>query len=261
MTKPLVSLLLLTICLSAPTGAIHPGQELSSSDDGVVESSDAEIRSKHPLLARCCPTISIAARGQDWAPLFNGRDLENWSHVGDGGFAIEDGLLKTYGGMGLLWYTPRKFHDVVLRVVYKGSSRNNAGVFIRIPEAPTEPWMAVHRGFEVQIDDREDEFHKTGVLYSLTMAKASPGKPDDWNVMEITLDGDRTIVEVNGILVTDFEEGDAVPPRVHDYEPYRGPRPTSGYIGLQNHSDDDVIYFKEVSYKPLRRQLDPTRHH
>jgi hypothetical protein len=205
------------------------------------------------LLSLCCAAVLGSASNQEWVPLFNGRDLEDWNHVGDGGFTIEDGLLKTQGGMGLLWYAPRKLENVVVRVVYKGASQNNAGVFIRIPESPTEPWMPVNRGYEVQIDDRADEFHKTGVLYSLTRAKASPGKPDDWNVMEITLDGDRTIVRVNDVLVTDFTEGDDVPAKVNDYEPDRGPRPSAGYIGLQNHSDDDVVYFKEVSYKPLRK--------
>ena len=153
------------------------------------------IRNRQSLLGMWCLVFLFPANNQEqgWAPLFNGRDLEGWSHVGPGGFSIEDGLLKTHGGMGLLWYTPRKFENAVLRIVYRGAAQNNSGVFIRIPEAPTEPWMPVHRGFEVQIDDREDDFHKTGVLYSLTRAKASPSKPDDWNVMEITLDGERTI--------------------------------------------------------------------
>jgi hypothetical protein len=225
----------------------------SLTEGRVVDRENAVIRSRQSLLSMCCLAFLTSVSSQESVPLFNGRDLEYWDHVGNGGFTIEDGLLKTYGGMGLLWYTPQKFHDVTLRVVYKGASQNNAGIFIRIPERPTEPWMPVHRGFEVQIDDREDEFHKTGVLYSFTKAKATPAKPNEWNVIEITLDGDRTIVEVNGVLVTDFKEGDEVPPKVHDYEPDRGPRPDSGYIGLQNHSDDDVIYFKEVSYKPLRQ--------
>ncbi len=218
-----------------------------------MKRASAMTRYGRSLMAIGCFVFLATVNTQEWTPLFNGGDLEGWSHVGDGGFTIEDGLLKTHGGMGLLWYTPRKFHDVTLRVVYKGASQNNAGVFIRIPEAPTEPWMPVHTGFEVQIDDREGEFHRTGVLYSLTKAKASPGKAGEWNVMEITLDGNRTIVEVNGVLVTDFTEGDEVPPKVHDYEPDRGPRPVSGYIGLQNHGEGDVIYFKELSYKPLRQ--------
>lgn len=195
--------------------------------------------------------LSLPMSSQEWKPLFNGKDLEGWEQVGDGHFIIEDGLLKTSGGMGLLYYEGKKFGNAIIKVVYKGADKNNAGVFIRIPEKPAEAWMPVNKGFEVQIDDREDEFHKTGVLYSFTKAKASPGKPGEWNTMEITLDGDRTIVHVNGVLVTDFKEGDPVPEKVKSYEPDRGPRPESGYIGLQNHGGDDVIIFKEISYKEL----------
>lgn len=188
---------------------------------------------------------------QEWKPLFNGKDTAGWEHVGPGEFVVQDGLLKSQGGMGLLWYTSQKFGDVKLKIVYKGADQNNAGVFIRIPETPEEAWMPVNRGYEVQLDDREDEFHKTGVLYSLTKARATPGIPGEWNTMEITLDGNRTIVYVNGELVTDFTEGDAVPEKAETYEPDRGPRPEKGYIGLQNHSDDDTMLFREISYQEL----------
>ncbi|SDB52027.1 protein of unknown function [Flavobacteriaceae bacterium MAR_2010_188] len=191
------------------------------------------------------------AGAQNWQPIFNGKDFSDWQHVGDGSFEIENGMLKSQGGMGLLYYTPKKVGNAKIKVVYKGADKNNAGVFIRIPEEPTEAWMPVHKGYEVQIDDREDEFHSTGVLYSLTRAQATPGKPDEWNEMIITLDGNHTMVHVNGVLVTDFTEGDKVPEKKLDYEPDRGPRPDMGYIGLQNHGDGDVIYFKEVSIKPL----------
>lgn len=195
--------------------------------------------------------MTISLNAQDWVPLYNGENLEGWEHVGDGNFIIEDGILKSQGGMGLLWFTDQKFSNVKLRVVYKGAEANNAGVFIRIPEKPTEAWMPVNKGYEVQIDDREDEFHKTGVLYSLTKAKASPGKPGEWNTMEISLMGNRTMVHVNGVLVTDFKEGDPVPEKTLVYEPDRGPRPESGYIGIQNHGIKDVIEFMEISYKNL----------
>lgn len=198
----------------------------------------------------CC---GLARAQEDWTPLFNGKDLTGWEHVGPGKFVVKKGQLKTVGGMGLLWYTGQPFEDVVIRVVYQGTEANNAGVFIRIPERPTEPWMPVNRGYEVQLDDRADAFHRTGVLYSLTEAKAAPGKPGTWNTMEITLDGDRTLVHVNGVLVTDYTEGDPVPEKEKEYEPDRGRRPRVGYIGLQNHGKHDTILFKEVSYRPLRK--------
>jgi hypothetical protein len=190
-----------------------------------------------------------------WTPLFNGKDLTGWEHVGPGSFVVERGTLKTSGGMGLLWYTRERLGNVTIRVVYRNPGGVNSGVFIRVPEKPTEPWMAVYRGYEVQIDDEvdADEYHCTGVLESLTRAIGRPGHPAEWNTMDITLDGERTTVTVNGQLVTDYHEGEAVPPKKERWEPDRGPRPVSGYIGLQNYSDDAVVYFREISVRPLLR--------
>src|SRR5512147_3242304 len=188
--------------------------------------------------------------------LFKGHDLSEWKHVGPGEMVIEKGLIRTSGGMGLLYFAGEKFGDCVIRVVYRMEHANdNSGVFIRIPEEPTEPWMPVNRGYEVQIDNDADDYHATGVLYSLTRALARPGKPGpEWNTMEITLDGSRTVVFVNGIKVTDHLQGEGHldPPKTKDYEPERGPRPAEGYIGLQNHSDNDIVYFKDISVRPLK---------
>jgi hypothetical protein len=70
--------------------------------------------------------------------------------------------------------------------------------------------------------------------------------------MDITLEGPKTLVYVNGEKVTEYIEGEPVPPKTRDFEPNRGPRPLSGYIGLQNHDSLSVVYFKEVAVKPLK---------
>ncbi len=189
------------------------------------------------------------------AQLFNGKDVNGWQHCGAGQFIIEKGLLKTQGGMGLLWYTERIIGNTVVRVVYKTTNKkSNSGVFIRIPQRPTEPWMAVNKGYEVQIDDSGDDYHTTGTLYSFTKAMNRFSKPNEWNTLEITIDGATTHVTVNGAKVTEFTEGDDVPARKNPSEPERGKRPNEGYIGLQNHSDNDVVYFKEISIRPIERK-------
>ena len=205
-------------------------------------------------------TVAVGAEGGGWKQLFNGKDLTGWKHVGPGGMTVVDGLIKTHGGMGLLYWTGGKVGDCQIRVVFKMRDHNdNSGVFIRIPIEPREEWMPVNYGYEVQIDNEpeksnEDEYHVTGTLYSLTKPLAKPGKPGpEWNTMEITLDGPRTIVYVNGQKVTDYTEGQPVPARKFDFEPQRGPRPLKGWFGLQNHSDNDVVFFKEVAMRPLKK--------
>jgi hypothetical protein len=202
--------------------------------------------------------ISCSNQEKKWRQLFNSKDLTGWEQVGPGNFVVEDSQLKTVGGMGMILYPAEKFSNCIIRVVYTVKDNDcNSGVFIRIPEIPEDEWEAVNKGYEVQIDNGTrhvgGEYHCSGVLYSLTKAMAHPQKlPGEWNTMEITLDGQRTVVTINGEKVTDFTEGDPVQPKTRDFEPERGPRPESGYIGLQNHDSLSIAYFREVAVKPLK---------
>ena len=206
-------------------------------------------------------TEVMAADPDGGRQLFNGKDLDGWEHIGPGRFVLEDGLLKTEGGMGLLWYTKEKFGNCVLRVVYKTSQpSDNSGVYIRIADKPKDPWYAVHHGYEVQIAESPGapSYRTTGAIYSFAEAKAKPAKkPGEWNTLEITLSGERVQTAINGVAVADFDP-DAPPPKLQERggqgDPEAGPRPKSGYIGLQNHDDNCRVYFKEVSVRPL-----PTR--
>lgn len=201
-----------------------------------------------------------AQDSKEWRQLFNGKDLTGWKHVGPGDQYVENGLIKSHGGMGLLYWQGEKFGNCVIKVVWAmRDSNSNSGIFIRIPIEPREEWMPVNYGYECQIDNhpelsKEDDCHYTGTLYSLTKPLAKPAKPGpQWNTTEITLDGLRTIVFVDGVKVTDFKEGDPVPDRKFDFEPQRGPRPEFGYMGIQNHSQSDVVFFKEIAVKPLKK--------
>ena len=218
------------------------------------------LNMKRNLCLVILSVVLISCSDQDgkWRQLFNGKDLSGWEQVGPGSFVVEEGLLKTVDGMGMILWSAEKFSNVIIRVVFKVKDNDcNSGVFIRIPEKPADEWAAVNNGYEVQIDNGTrhvgGDYHCTGVLYSLTKAMAHPQKsPGEWNTMEITLDGQRTIVFVNGEKVTDFTEGDPVPEKTRDFEPDRGPRPESGYIGLQNHDALSTAWFKEVAVRPLK---------
>lgn len=187
----------------------------------------------------------------EWRQLFNGKDLTGWKMVGPGGFQIKDGALETQGGMGLLYYTGEPFGNTTIRVVFQTTGdRGNSGVFIRLPEPPKDPWYGVHNGYEVQIESGGDDWHCTGALYSLAKVSARNQKPaGEWNTMEIILKGQTTIVRLNGKQVNEFRGDQPVPPRKMWFEPVRGPRPASGYIGLQNHDPGSIVRFKEISVR------------
>jgi hypothetical protein len=199
----------------------------------------------------CLPLFGADA----FRPLFDGKTLDGWTMTGPGKFVIEEGLMKTTGGMGLLYYDKEKFGDATLRVVFKTTGpRDNSGVVIRLPEKPSDPWYGVHNGYEVQIDGAGDDWHSTGAIYSLSKVTSRQQKTQgDWNTMDIELRGPVTRIFVNGVLVNEYKDGQPVPERKQWYEPVRGPRPNTGYVGLQNHDSNSTVYFKEVSVGPLKK--------
>ena len=188
--------------------------------------------------------------------LFDGTSLDGWAKIGPGNFVIEDHLLRTEGGMGLLWYTREKFGNCVIRVEYKvANASSNSGVFVRIAAEPADPGFAVHHGYEIQILDNADEFHRTGAVYTFSPTKPGAAKPPgEWNTMEITLDKAKILVTLNGQQITAFDPATAkIPPRKESSDPQLGPRAEVGYLGLQNHSDKDPVWFRKVSVRPLNR--------
>ena len=204
-----------------------------------------------------CPLVTAADR-----QLFNGKDLAGWARIPrhenvpadqQPGFVVKDGLLVAIPAAPEddLWFTGEKFGNATLRVVYKVSAPNaNSGVFIRIPVQPKSEDDAINKGIEVQIDESGDDFHCTGVLYSMTQAKARPYKPaGEWNTLEITMKGQSTTVKLNGVQVTDYDGAAAVPAKKSVYEPDRGPRPDTGYIAIQHHGGAASVSFKEISLR------------
>jgi hypothetical protein len=210
------------------------------------------------MAVSCLP--AFGAKDQS---LFNGKNLSGWARIPrhedapanqQPGFKVEDGLLVSLPDAPEddLWYTRKKIGNATLRIVYKVSDPSaNSGIFIRIPEKPKSEDDAIDKGIEVQIDESGDDFHCTGVLYSMTKAKARPYKPaGEWNTLEIKLEGPRTIVHLNGELVTDYDGVSPVPPKNGKYEPKRGPRPESGYIAVQHHGGAATVWFREITLVP-----------
>ncbi|MEO8429592.1 MAG: DUF1080 domain-containing protein [Verrucomicrobiota bacterium] len=242
-----------------------------------------------PVLHGAAPNAEPAWR---LLPLItDGKVDPGWIHVGWGGFVVDDGALRTEcdpKGLGLLVYKKERLGNCQVRVVFKSKeAKSNSGVYVRIADGILEqagqpgtaferdatgtpstasmekvkaaaereegPWFAVHRGYEVQIADGGDPYHRTGAIYSLAPSSADSKKEGEWKTMVITLAGDRVFVDLDGKRITSFDSASPdLPPQKQWYEPKRAPkRPAVGYIGLQNHDPGDVVWFKEVSVRQL----------
>ncbi len=122
------------------------------------------------------------------------------------------------------------------------------------------PWYGVHRGYEIQIasfpgDPQSTSSSGTGAIYSLAQSTGVHSDTRDWTTMIVTLDGDRISVDLNGKTVSTFDTAkDPAPPQQIWFQPKREPkRPQVGYIGLQTHDPKDIVWFKEISVRPLSK--------
>ena len=168
-----------------------------------------------------------------------------WNHYGPGYFVLDEktGVLKSQGGMGLLWYSRKKYRDFVLELEFKSSQTDtNSGIFLRIPEIPTSDDYIYH-SFEVQIYDCGSGIHKTGAVYDAEAPRSDAFKPTgEWNFCKITFRGDFIHVELNGVEVIGWK----AEPRgkIKDFA-------AAGYIGFQNHDSISPVYFRNIYVKEL----------
>ncbi|MBU6535229.1 ThuA domain-containing protein [Streptomyces mayonensis] len=175
--------------------------------------------------------------------IFNGQTLEGWKQAGPGKFNIKDGTLETEGGMGLLWYQAKELKSYSLKLDWKMQGDDNSGVFVGFP-ASEDPWSAVDRGYEIQIDATDEVDRTTGSIYTFKAANIKARDqvlrpPGQWNSYEIKVRGERLQVFLNGVKINDFTNKD----------PERSL--TDGYIGLQNHGADDQVSFRNIQLKEL----------
>ncbi len=168
-----------------------------------------------------------------------------WNHYGPGYFELDrqTGVLSSHGGMGLLWYSVKKYKDFVLELEYKCSeAKTNSGVFLRVPEMVTSDEYIYH-SFEVQISDIGEGIHKTAAVYDAEPPSHDASNPTgEWNRYRITFKGNQIQVELNGEEVLAWE----AEPRgkIKDIA-------SEGYIGLQNHDWDTSVSFRNIYIKEL----------
>ncbi|WBB67857.1 ThuA domain-containing protein [Micromonospora sp. WMMD812] len=232
-------------------------------------------------LTRLAAASDIGRGGHTgYEPLFDGtaESLRGWQQAPSGQFGIQpDGSLRSSGGLGMLWHT-KELGDFSLKLQFRDiapdTGRANSGVFIRFPDpripldqrppgscgtvgsARTSPaWVAIYCGHEIQIYDGETgEPQKTGSVYNfdpVPLAQAGVTPKDQWNDYEIRAVGQHYTIIRNGVVINEF---DNTPGKQSSRA---GDPPTDlrqflrGFVGLQNHGDNDLIEFRNIRVRDL----------
>jgi hypothetical protein len=166
-----------------------------------------------------------AAEGDEFVPLFNGKDLTGWVVEGPGEYenkdgttspmwSVHNGVLRTEGrGFGFLRYKERVFADFVLHVEYRMSSGANSGIGIRtgtFDPSRSKQTRPSYASYEVQLLDdagKPATPYSSGSLYRYVAPKKNPVKPaGQWNSVDIECRGPRIRVRINDQDILDVDQ-------------------------------------------------------
>ena len=206
------------------------------------------------VLAVTAVGLSTAPAAEEgFRPLFDGKTFAGWQGHSDG-HEIVDGAIRFKPGAGGNLLTADEFGDFILRFEFRLTPGANNGLGIRAPATGD----AAFEGMELQIlDDGHEKYagikpwQGHGSIYGVVAAERGGLKPvGEWNVQEVTVDGPKVKVVLNGKTIVD---ADITPWRdgkpTLDERPHPGLKRDTGRIGFLGHGDE--VHFRNVRIKPL----------
>jgi hypothetical protein len=196
--------------------------------------------------------------------LFDGQSLQGWRLVGKrgGGYGVKDGAIYCAKGGGGNLFTEKEYSDFVLRFEYKPDDGANNGVGIRAPFEGRTSRM----GMEIQILEegaasagKLGQLRNTqlnGSIYEVIPARQGAQKmAGEWNSEEITAQGRRVTVVLNGQTIVDADLNRVTSRETLEEHP--GLLRDRGHIGFLGHND--YVEFRHIRIRELpRAELDNT---
>ncbi len=186
-------------------------------------------------------------------PLFDGKSLNGWQG-GTDGYEVKDGVLicKPKGSGNL--YTDKEYSNFVFRFEFKLTPGANNGIGIRTPMQGDPAFV----GMEIQILDDGHANYKNikdyqahGSVYGVIPAKRGHLKPTgEWNSEEITVDGTKVKVVLNGETIVDGDIAEARDKGTMDGREHPGLARDKGYIAFCGHGAN--LEFRNIRVKELK---------
>jgi hypothetical protein len=148
--------------------------------------------------------LRVAAQGQSgWTTLFDGTSLKGWNRVGDANWEIVDGAVQANKGMTSFLVTPMSYGDFQLTAEVWVTNEANSGIFIRCQDPKT---ITATNAYEVNVyDQRPDPAYRTGAIVDVAKPMVNINAGGRWNTLDITAQGSKLIVIMNGMKTVDVE--------------------------------------------------------
>ena len=184
------------------------------------------------LLGLVSSPFPSSASGQEagWTTLFDGSSLDGWRVLGDANWELADDAVSADSGSGYL-VTESSYGDFELTLEFWVDEPANSGVFIRCSDPDN---IGAANSYEVNIyDTRADQTYRTGGIGNVAAPTSVINTGGQWNSYEITAQGSRLVVILNGTQVVDATHDQFV----------------GGPIALQYGAG--IVRFRNVQIRPL----------
>src|SRR5436305_7220541 len=176
--------------------------------------------------------LSDAELADGWIALFDGQTLFGWTPASKADWQVEDGAIIVTGGEKGLLCTTVEFDNYVLKADFRAAKNTNSGIFLRTPRVVGMNDITT-KCYELNIAPPDNPF-PTGSFVGRLKGKSVPERAGEWQSYEVTLDGAKSTVKLNGEIVLEYTD----------------PKPSGrGYIGLQ--LNEGQVEFKNIKLKPL----------
>ncbi len=194
--------------------------------------------------------ILAAKSGEGFKTIFAG-DLAGWAGPVDN-YEVKNGAVVCKAGKGGTIYYNEELSDFVARLEFQVPPGGNNGLAIRYPGKGDTAYVGM---CELQVLDNEHTMYAKldarqyhGSAYGMAPAQRGYLRPTgDWNYQEVTVQGSKIKVELNGAVILDTDLS-----KITDYmakSAHPGKDRTSGFFGFAGHNDP--VAFRNLSIKKL----------
>ena len=197
--------------------------------------------------------ILASKGGNDFKSAFNGKNFEGWAGPTNN-YSVDHGSIQCMKGKGGTIYVNDELSDFSARMEFKLPPGGNNGLAIRYPGSGDTAYVGM---CELQVlDDSAKKFAKLhpaqyhGSAYGMVPAARGYQRPvGEWNFQEVTVDGSRIKVELNGTLILDADLANVEKP-MYDLGKFKGRLRKAGYFGFAGHGD--AVSFRNISIRNIK---------
>jgi hypothetical protein len=190
---------------------------------------------------------------QGFKSVFNGRDFTGWAGP-TSEYEIVKGAIRCRPGKGGTIYTTDEYSDFVARLEFKVPPGGNNGLAIRYPGHGDTAYegmceiQVLDDNYEKATGEMIDPRQAHGSAYGMVpAARGYQRATGQWNFEEVTVQGTKIKVELNGTIILDTDLS-----KVHEFMDngkHPGKDRTKGHFGFAGHNDP--VEFRNISIKPL----------